>query len=80
MIENLSTLVLSPLVYFSSLPLSLSFLPVSVSGGWVAAVSHVSFDLCPIFDIENNWNGVLEQSKKSLAEAEGRIGRKMGRM
>lgn len=27
-------------------------------------MSHVSFDLCSIFDIENNWNGVLEQSGK----------------
>lgn len=24
-------------------------------------MSCLSFDLCSIFDIENNWNGVLEQ-------------------
>lgn len=53
---------------------------VSVSGGWVAAVSHGSFDLCFIFDIENNWNGVLEQSKKTRAGGGGsrRRGDKVG--
>lgn len=33
-------------------------------------MSRISFDLCSIFDIENNWNGVLEQSGKPRQELE----------
>lgn len=36
----------------------------------VAAVVRVTFDLCSIFDIENNWNSVLEQSGKPRQEEE----------
>lgn len=73
---HLSTFPVSPSPP-SSPPPSSSPLPrspsrcVSVSGGWVAAVSHVSFDLCPSFDIENSWNVVLEQNEKPRAGGGG---------
>lgn len=41
-------------------------------------MSHGSFDLCLIFDIENNWNGVLEQSKKTQAGGGGGGSRRRG--
>lgn len=54
-------------------------LSASVSGGWAAAVSHVSVDLCPSFHIENNWNDVLEQSEKKQAGRRKRSKRSMRR-
>lgn len=42
-------------------------------------MSHVSVDLCPGFHIENNWNGVLEQSEKKQAGRRKRSERSMRR-
>lgn len=53
-----------------SSPVSLSAPSLLFTVGKLRIVAAVTFDLCSIFHIENNWNSVLEQSGKPRQEEE----------